>query len=70
MVPISLTIEIQAIVPNFKLWHDPDPTNCTTKAKELHSANSQTQKNHSGNVEKVLGGKIPIGGRVLPGVDL
>jgi hypothetical protein len=36
-------------VPNFKLWHDPDPTNCRTKVEALPSANSLTQKNHFGN---------------------
>jgi len=36
-------------VPNFKLWHDPDPTNYTTKGKELLSANSLTLKKHFGN---------------------
>jgi hypothetical protein len=36
-------------VPNFKLWHDPDPTNCRTKVEVLPSANSLTQRNHFGN---------------------
>ena len=36
-------------MPNFKLWHDPDPTNCRTKAEALPSANSLTLKNHFGN---------------------
>jgi len=36
-------------VPNFKLWHDPDPTNCRTKVEALPSANSLTQKNRFGN---------------------
>jgi hypothetical protein len=31
-------------VPNFKLWHDPDPTNYITKGKEHLSANSLTLK--------------------------
>ena len=36
-------------MPNFKLWHDPDPTNCRTKVEVLPSANSLTQRNHFGN---------------------
>jgi hypothetical protein len=36
-------------VPNFKLWHDPDPINCRTKVEVLPSVNSLTQKNHFGN---------------------
>jgi len=48
-------------VPNFKLWHDPDPTNCRTRAKEPHSANSQTQKNHSVNAEEILAVTISKG---------